>query len=231
MIGLGLEKRRWRRGNEAVIRRYQQNRLRGVRQLRYAPDRDWSIDLVFFINGVPVAAAELKSDFTQSVQDAIGQYREDRNPKDKGELQGVAEPGEEMEDIEQRPIKGEIGDARDRERAFLSVVVEKLNELFGAEITEQNKVLFAVHSIQKLCTNDTLMAQVENNPQGAGTQGGSARRGNRGDYRGDDLARGHGQPPSFRAAGDEYIRGATLRPANDHGRQAATPHDERVVLH
>ena len=69
--------------NEAVIRRYQKNRLRVVRQLRYAPDRDWSIDLVFFINGLPVATAELKSDFTQSVHDAIRQYREDRNPKDK----------------------------------------------------------------------------------------------------------------------------------------------------
>jgi type I restriction enzyme R subunit len=69
--------------NEAVIQRYRQNRLRVVRQLRYAPDRDWSIDLVFFINGIPVATAELKSDFTQSVHDAIRQYREDRHPKDK----------------------------------------------------------------------------------------------------------------------------------------------------
>ncbi|TYO98564.1 type I restriction enzyme R subunit [Geothermobacter ehrlichii] len=69
--------------NEQVIQRYQANRLRVVRQLKYAPDREWSIDLVFFINGIPVATAELKSDFTQSVEDAIRQYRTDRKPKDR----------------------------------------------------------------------------------------------------------------------------------------------------
>jgi type I restriction enzyme R subunit len=85
--------------------------------------------------------------------------------KDRGELAGVAEPGEEIKVIEQRPIKGEVGDPRDRERAFLSELVEKLNELFGAEITEQDKVIFAVHITEKLRTNDTVMAQVQNNPK------------------------------------------------------------------
>jgi len=69
--------------NEQVIKRYQANRLRVVRQLRYCPDREWAIDLGFFINGIPVATTELKSDFTQSVEDAIWQYRKDRQPKDK----------------------------------------------------------------------------------------------------------------------------------------------------
>jgi len=69
--------------NEQVIQRYRANRLRVVRQLKYAPDREWSIDLAFFINGIPVATAELKSDFTQSVEDAIRQYRTDRKPKDR----------------------------------------------------------------------------------------------------------------------------------------------------
>lgn len=63
--------------NEQVIHRYEKNRLRVVRQLKYCPDREWAIDLGFFINGIPVATAELKSDFTQSVQDAIWQYRND----------------------------------------------------------------------------------------------------------------------------------------------------------
>jgi len=69
--------------NEQVVGRYRANRLRVVRQLKYCPDREWSIDLSFFINGIPVATAELKSDFTQSVEDAIWQYRKDRVPKDK----------------------------------------------------------------------------------------------------------------------------------------------------
>ncbi|MEW8249743.1 MAG: DEAD/DEAH box helicase family protein [Candidatus Thiodiazotropha sp.] len=69
--------------NERVIDRYRKNRLRVVRQLKYAPDREWALDLAFFINGIPVATAELKSDFTQSVKSAIHQYRADRQPKDK----------------------------------------------------------------------------------------------------------------------------------------------------
>jgi len=69
--------------NEQVIRRYRANRLRVVRQLKYSPDQELALDLAFFVNGIPVATAELKSDFTQSVEDAVWQYRKDRLPKDK----------------------------------------------------------------------------------------------------------------------------------------------------
>lgn len=68
--------------NETVLARYKANRLRVVRQLKYVPDRELSIDLGFFVNGIPVATAELKSDGTQSVDDAIWQYKADRKPKD-----------------------------------------------------------------------------------------------------------------------------------------------------
>ncbi|HPB76913.1 MAG TPA: type I restriction endonuclease, partial [Chromatiaceae bacterium] len=40
------------------------------------------LDLVLFVNGLPVATLELKTDFTQTVQDAIRQYCQDRPPKD-----------------------------------------------------------------------------------------------------------------------------------------------------
>ena len=60
-----------------------------VRQLKYNPTREWSIDLVFFVNGLPVSTWELKSDFTQSVEHAVRQYKEDRSPKAP---QGGAEP-------------------------------------------------------------------------------------------------------------------------------------------
>lgn len=66
--------------NETVTKRYAANRLRVMRQVHYSTKHSNSIDLVFFINGIPVATAELKTDFTQSVGDAKRQYRNDRVP-------------------------------------------------------------------------------------------------------------------------------------------------------
>ncbi len=62
--------------------RYSANRLRVVRQCR--TNHDDIIDLVLFLNGIPVATAELKTDFTQDVNAAVDQYRFDRIPKPKG---------------------------------------------------------------------------------------------------------------------------------------------------
>ncbi|MGF7212397.1 type I restriction enzyme R subunit [Skermanella aerolata] len=78
--------------NPDLQARYAANRLRVVRQVRYSSHNENSIDLVLFLNGIPVATAELKSDFTQSVDDAVDQYRFDRNPKPKPKGQGAAEP-------------------------------------------------------------------------------------------------------------------------------------------
>ena len=69
--------------NPDIQARYEANRLRVVRQVRYSSHNENSIDLVLFLNGIPVATVELKSDFTQRVQDAIDQYRFDRDPKPK----------------------------------------------------------------------------------------------------------------------------------------------------
>ena len=76
--------------NQTVLTRYAANRLRVVQQLRYSLDKGDEIDLAFFINGIPVATVELKTDFTQSVQAAMQQYRMDRPPKN--EKTGRAEP-------------------------------------------------------------------------------------------------------------------------------------------
>jgi type I restriction enzyme, R subunit len=75
--------------NKDILGRYNANRLRVVRQVRYSLHNENSIDLVLFLNGLPVATVELKTDFTQSIGDAIDQYRFDRNPKAKGQ---AAEP-------------------------------------------------------------------------------------------------------------------------------------------
>ncbi|CAA6605987.1 Type I site-specific restriction-modification system, R subunit [Rhodospirillaceae bacterium LM-1] len=76
--------------NPDLQARYADNRLRVVRQVRYSVHNENAIDLVLFVNGLPVATVELKSDFTQSVEDAVDQYRFDRHPRPKG--QSAAEP-------------------------------------------------------------------------------------------------------------------------------------------
>ena len=42
----------------------------------------WRIDLVLFLNGIPIVTMELKSEFKQSVDRAIRQYKTTRLPKD-----------------------------------------------------------------------------------------------------------------------------------------------------
>ena len=76
--------------NPELQTKYAANRLRVVRQVRYSLHNENAIDLVLFLNGLPVATVELKSNFTQSVGDAVDQYRFDRHPKPKG--QNSAEP-------------------------------------------------------------------------------------------------------------------------------------------
>ena len=71
--------------NPEILARYAANRLRAVRQVRYSLHNENSIDVVLFLNGLPVATVELKTDFTQSIGDAIDQYRFDRVPQPKGQ--------------------------------------------------------------------------------------------------------------------------------------------------
>lgn len=68
--------------NKDVNEHYGKVRLRVVRQVRFSPKRGdtRSIDLVFFINGLPVATCELKSFFKQEWRSAVTQYRKDRDP-------------------------------------------------------------------------------------------------------------------------------------------------------
>ena len=91
--------------NPDTLARYKKNRLRVVPELVYSPWADdwkkseagagsqtalsdsaseqkhakrWRIDLVLFVNGLPVATLELKSEFKQAVQNAIRQYKTTR---------------------------------------------------------------------------------------------------------------------------------------------------------
>lgn len=71
--------------NPEILTRYAANRLRVVQQVHYSEHNGNCLDLVLFLNGIPVATVELKTDFTQSIGDAIDQYRFDRLPKAKGQ--------------------------------------------------------------------------------------------------------------------------------------------------
>ena len=68
----------------AAIERYAKNRFSVTRQLRYSRDEtQLSLDLGLFINGLPVATFELKNSLTkQTVEDAVQQYKRDRDPRD-----------------------------------------------------------------------------------------------------------------------------------------------------
>ncbi|WP_022952670.1 type I restriction endonuclease subunit R [Leucothrix mucor] len=77
--------------NPDTLARYNKNRLRLVPELVYSPwatdaheaetgirAKQWRIDLVLFVNGLPVATLELKSEFKQPVSNAVKQYKTTR---------------------------------------------------------------------------------------------------------------------------------------------------------
>ena len=72
-------------GNAKAAERFDQNRFSISRQLRYSTDETRrALDLGAFINGLPVITFELKNSLTkQTVEDAVEQYRRDRDPREK----------------------------------------------------------------------------------------------------------------------------------------------------
>ena len=72
-------------GNAKAAALYAQNRFSVTRQLRYSTDETRrALDLCLFINGLPLSTFELKNSLTkQTVEDAIEQYRRDRDPREK----------------------------------------------------------------------------------------------------------------------------------------------------
>jgi len=65
-----------------LVAHYDDNRLTVTRQLPFDPESNKTLDLCLFLNGIPVATAELKNHLTgQNIEQAIEQYRRDRNPR------------------------------------------------------------------------------------------------------------------------------------------------------
>lgn len=68
--------------NPDTLEAYSKMRVRVMRQVHYSvkhPNK--ALDLVFFVNGIPVATVELKTDFTQAIGNAVAQYQFDRSPQ------------------------------------------------------------------------------------------------------------------------------------------------------
>ena len=69
--------------NETTQAQYAANILHCTRQLHYSLHNENSIDIVLFVNGIPVVSMELKCQFTgQDTANAIEQYKLDRASKD-----------------------------------------------------------------------------------------------------------------------------------------------------
>jgi type I restriction enzyme R subunit len=72
-------------GNAKAAALHANNRFTITRQLAYSVDETRrALDLGLFINGLPIATFELKNSLTkQTVEDAVEQYRRDRNPRER----------------------------------------------------------------------------------------------------------------------------------------------------
>jgi type I restriction enzyme R subunit len=69
--------------NEETRRLHAANLFAVVRQLHYSEKNEKSLDVVLFLNGIPIFTAELKNPLnSQDVEDAIRQYKTDRDPRE-----------------------------------------------------------------------------------------------------------------------------------------------------
>ena len=69
--------------NPDVLKLYEGNVFHVVRQVRYSQANENSLDMVIFLNGLPIFTAELKNKLTgQTVAHARRQYKNDRDPKE-----------------------------------------------------------------------------------------------------------------------------------------------------
>jgi type I restriction enzyme R subunit len=69
--------------NPELEERYAKNRVGITRQLHFSARNEKSLDVTLSVNGIPVTTTELKNPLTsQTVEDALRQYRQDRDPRE-----------------------------------------------------------------------------------------------------------------------------------------------------
>ena len=70
-------------GNALAAKQHGQNEWSITRQVFYSSQNKNSVDVVLFLNGLPLLTLELKNSLTkQTVADAVTQYQENRDPKE-----------------------------------------------------------------------------------------------------------------------------------------------------
>lgn len=70
--------------NKAALENYKENIFKATRQFKYSTKNNNTLDMVLSVNGFPIITLELKNQFTgQNVNNAIRQFKEDRDPKEK----------------------------------------------------------------------------------------------------------------------------------------------------
>ena len=131
---------------------YKENRLSVVRQLAYSTKNNNEIDLGFFINGIPVATAELKNALTsQNHHNAIKQYMQDRDPK-----------GEPLLEFQRCLVHFAVG----TEKVFMTTRLAGKSTYFlpfNTGLTNYNPTGFATAYLwEDILRKDSLMDLVQN---------------------------------------------------------------------
>lgn len=131
---------------------YQKNRLSVVRQLAYSSKNNNELDLCFFINGIPIATAELKNALTgQNHHNAIKQYMQDRNPK-----------GEPLLEFQRCLVHLAIG----TEKVFMTTKLAGKQTFFlpfNKGLINKNKVGFATAYVwEDILRKDSILDLVQN---------------------------------------------------------------------
>lgn len=131
---------------------YEENRLAVMRQLAYSTKNNNEIDLGFFINGIPVATAELKNALTsQNHHNAIKQYMQDRNPK-----------GEPLLEFQRCLVHFAVG----TEKVFMTTQLKGKSTFFlpfNKGLTNVNPNGFATAYLwENILRKDSLMDLVQN---------------------------------------------------------------------
>ena len=70
--------------NPDLFEQFEKNIFSVIDELEYEQKEDSKrLDLVISVNGLPIITLELKNTFSQGVEKAIKQYKEDRDPREK----------------------------------------------------------------------------------------------------------------------------------------------------
>lgn len=70
--------------NSDLIEKFDKNIFSVIEEMQYEDKPNGNrLDLVIFINGIPISTIELKNTFTQGVENAMNQYRKDRDPREQ----------------------------------------------------------------------------------------------------------------------------------------------------